>query len=217
MATKNTKKTQKTKTASPALGLSLLFIGAIIIVTGLSFIVKNVSAPEKSDRPSFEKEYTLIEPETNIFVTKTAAEIEKIFAHGTGIVFLGFPECAWCQAYVPMLNDLARSYGIEEISYYNIRADRENNTEFYQKLITKLGDRLQYDNAGDPRIYVPNAAFIIDGEIIGNDYETSKDTLGYKKPEEYWTDERVAAWQDRLRPLFEQLKATGGCVTTCNE
>ena len=45
--------------------------------------------------------------------------IVKILEHGTGVVYLGFPECPWCQAYVPMLNEVADIEGLEKIYYFN--------------------------------------------------------------------------------------------------
>ena len=217
MVRKSVRKTQGGgKSRSSLFGL-LAVIGVAATIIVLLLTVK--TTPSKTNAERFAEEYRYLEPnETNLFVYKTAAEVKRIFEHGTGVVFLGFPECDWCQAYAPMLNGLARAYEVEEISYYNIRDDRENDTEFYRWLVEKLDGHLQYDNAGNPRIYVPNVAFVVDGEIIGNDYETSKDTLGYKTPEDYWSSvERVEAWSDRMRPLFEQIRASEGCATTCNK
>ena len=47
-------------------------------------------------------------------------EIIKIMKNGTGVVYLGFPECPWCQSYVKMLNEVAKDVGIEKIYYYNV-------------------------------------------------------------------------------------------------
>ena len=153
----------------------------------------------------------------NLYTYKNTTEIKQILEHGTGLVFLGFPSCPWCQAYAPMLDKLAKEYGLEEIYYYDIAEDRANNTEFYQSLVALLGDYLQYDNVGAKRIYVPNATFVINGEIIANDWETSKDTLGLDSPEEYWTEDRLSAWQTKLRPSFERLRDAAGCASTCNQ
>lgn len=153
----------------------------------------------------------------NLYTYKTATEIKQILEHGTGLVFLGFPSCPWCQAYAPMLDKLAKEYGLKEIYYYDIAEDRASNTEFYQSLVSLLGNYLQYDNVGTKRIYVPNATFVVNGEIIANDWETSKDTLGLATPEEYWTEERLSAWQTKLRPHFERLRDAAGCASSCNQ
>jgi len=44
------------------------------------------------------------------------------------------------------------------------------------------------------------------GRIIARDFETSKETLGYDTPQEYWNDERVNALKERLRAGIGILK-----------
>ena len=39
----------------------------------------------------------------------TVDEIIDVLDGGSGIVLLGFPECQWCNAYVPYLKDVAKS------------------------------------------------------------------------------------------------------------
>ena len=52
----------------------------------------------KTDNEKFSDEYGITTD--NVFVYRTQDEILKILQHGTGIVYLGFPECPWCKAYV---------------------------------------------------------------------------------------------------------------------
>ena len=72
-----------------------------------------------SDSKKFTEEYTKV-PKYNVFVYRDSSEIIKILEHGTGVVYLGFPECPWCQAYVKYLNEVAKEVGIDKIYYYNI-------------------------------------------------------------------------------------------------
>ncbi|MBR2586925.1 hypothetical protein IKE71_00930 [Candidatus Saccharibacteria bacterium] len=200
----------------PAFGIIILVVCAILLALLLPFTIKKIIDYTATDAMRFSDEYSTVEVD-NVFEYKTGEEISNILEHGTGVVFLGFPSCPWCQAYAKMLNDLAKEKGIEKIYYYNVHDDREKNTDFYKKLVGILGDYLQYNNTGEKRIYVPNATFVIDGEIVGNDWETSKDTLGLEKPEEYWTEERVAAWKEKVGAMMEKLVEKTGCKTTCNE
>lgn len=200
----------------PAFGVILIVVCAIIAAVLLPFAVKMLIKSVESDAMRFSSEYSSVEID-NVFQYKTATEIENVLEHGTGAVFLGFPSCPWCQSYAKMLNQLAKEKGLKEIYYYNIHDDRENNTATYQKLVQLLGDHLQYSNTGEKRIYVPNLTFVVDGKIIGNDYETSKDTLGLQDPSAYWTTERAAAWKERVGALIDELVKQTGCVTTCNE
>ena len=200
----------------PAFGVIILIVCAIIVAVLLPFAVSRIAKMTESDAARFAGEYSLVESD-NVFKYKSAEETEKILEHGTGVVFLGFPSCPWCQTYAKMLNDLAKEKGLKEIYYYNIATARENNTETYQKFVQILSDYLQYDNVGEKRIYVPNTTFVVDGEIVGNDWETSKDTLGLEKPEEYWTEERVAAWKEKVSLFFDRVLEKQGCTTACNE
>lgn len=221
-ATKAPSKSPRAKVSSkvepyhPIFGVVLLIVCSIMASVLLVAATKNIIQVFYKDSDYFAGEYTKVGTE-NVFKYKNAEETINILEHGTGVVFMGFPSCPWCQAYAPMLNNLAKENGITEISYFNIEKDRENNTENYQKIVSILSDRLQYDKDGNRRVYVPEVVFVIDGEIIGNDHETSKDTLGLDNPEEYWTDEYVEAWKERVGALMAKVKAAEGCTTSCNE
>lgn len=167
---------------------------------------------KENDNIKFSKEYNSVTKE-NIFVYKTKEEILNILEHGTGIVYFGYPECPWCMAYVPLLNEIAMNEGIEKIYYYNIKEDRKNNTEFYQKVVNILNDYLDYDQEGKKRIFVPNVTFVKNGEIIFNDNETSLISGG--TPSEYWTDEKKNLFNEKLRSNINIL--LDDVCTSCNE
>ena len=154
----------------------------------------------------FALEYPMVGSD-NVFVYRNAEETANILANGTGIVFMGFKECSWCQAYAVFLNDVALEMGIETIFYCDIREDRENNTESYQRIVSILAGHLQYDDEGRPRVYVPDLTIVNGGHIMFRDYETSKDTLGYRTPAEYWNEERVNSLKDRLRAGFRNFNS----------
>ncbi|MDD5979508.1 MAG: hypothetical protein PUC23_00155 [bacterium] len=169
-----------------------LIILVILIGLGLYFFLNK----EESDNKKFAEEYGI--EEDNVFVYRTGDEIVKILENGTGIVYLGFPECPWCCAYVKYLNEVAKDEGIEKIYYYNILEDRKNNTETYKKIVSLLSDYLLYDEEGNERVFVPDVTFILNGEIIGHDNETSVITEDIT-PEEYWTSSKVDRLKEKLR------------------
>ena len=169
---------------------------------------------KKTDSEKFAKEYPSV-TEYNYFVYRDSKEIIKILENGTGVVYLGFPECPWCQAYVPILNEVADIEGLEKIYYYNILEARKDNTEDYQKMVEILSDYLQYDDEGNKRIYVPAVIFVSKGEIVGFDDETSYDTKGYDNPEDYWTEEEVSDLKKRLTENMS--KVLDNRCTECNE
>ncbi|MBQ6130091.1 hypothetical protein IJI72_00095 [Candidatus Saccharibacteria bacterium] len=187
----------------PAIGVVLLFIAAIIFSFLLGGLI--LEFPDKTsknpDAPRFAKEYTSVE-KSNVFHYLSAEKTVKLLESGTGVVFLGYPECPWCQAYAPMLNEVAKAYDVK-VYYYNTYDDWQNNTPEYQKITELLGDYLQFDNVGNRHLYVPNVAFVVDGQIVANDWETSKDTLDAETPEAYWTEERIATWTKKMQTNFK--------------
>ncbi|MBQ3464508.1 hypothetical protein IJH27_01590 [Candidatus Saccharibacteria bacterium] len=188
-------------------GLIVILVGVITIlalITGLTLALCGRDIYH-SDAKRFSSLYAAVEKD-NIFVFKSGKETVNILKSGTGVVFLGFPSCPWCQAYAPMLNALAKEYGLDAIYYHDTYDDWKNNTVVYQELTTLLSDYLQYDNVGEKHLYVPDVVFVIDGKIIGNDWETSKDTLGLETPEAYWTEERVEAWRKKVSKFFAEIK-----------
>jgi len=189
----------------------LAIILAVVLILGVGiggyFGLKD-KEPKKEekiqDNVKFAKEYTQIS-EDNLFVYRTIDEIIKILKNGTGIVYLGFPECPWCQAYVPYLNEIAKENKITKIYYKNILQERKDNTEEYQEIMELLGEYVEYDDEGNKRIYAPTIIFVKDGKIIGMDSETAKDTKGAKDPKEYWTEKRVNALKKRLNDYASQV------------
>ena len=163
-----------------------------------------------TDAERFSREYPLI-GEDNVFVYRSAAQIVNILANGTGVVFMGFKECPWCQQYAVFLHDAAQEIGLERIFYCDIRDDRNRNTENYRKIVDILSEHLQYDDEGNPRVYVPDVTIMSSGKIIGRDYETSKDTLGFTSPVEYWNGERALALKNKLANDMHKIVHPCGC------
>ena len=172
----------------------------------------NNSKPiEKTDAEKFASEYTLV-TEENVFVYKDIDEILDVLENGTGVVYFGFPECPWCQSYVVMLNEVAKEVKLDKIYYFNIKEDRENNTEKYQKIVNLLKGYLFKDNEGNDRVMVPDITFVKDGKIIGHNNETSNLS---GDPNEYWTAEKKLELKTELTKLINEVNEK--ICTSCNE
>ena len=197
----------------------IIIVSAIIIIGGgilLYFVLNNKN--NENDNVRFAKEYADSQVgEDNVFVYKNIDEIINILKYGTGVVYLGFPECPWCQAYVKYLNETAKDANIEKIYYFNILEDRKNNTEKYQEIVSILGDNLQRDDEGNLKVFVPNVSFVVNGKIIGNDYETSLDTKGFEKPSDYWTEEEVSELENTLSGYMKEVYKVLYSCTDCNK
>lgn len=197
-------------------GLIIGLVAIIVILIGVVVFLlvrdnneENVETTP-TDAEKFAEEYPSM-PDDNVFTYATVDEIIDVLDGGSGIVYLGFPECQWCNAYVPYLNDVAKSVGVNEILYYNIREDRSNNSENYQKIVELLDGYLTDDEEGNPRIYVPAVIFVNNGTIVGFDDETSLDTGGFTNPDDYWTEEEVSDLKSRLTSYMQSCTVCTDC------
>ena len=192
-----------------------LMIGGIIVavlILSIVFIWIFKVGKKETDSEKFAKEYTQITSE-NPFVYRNIEEIINILEKGTGIVYLGFPVCKWCQRYVKYLTEAANENSVTKIFYYNIQKDRQNNTEEYQKIVSILENYLTNDEEGNKRIYVPSVIALNKGEIVGFDDETASDTHGFSEPDEYWTEEEVKDLKEKLEQMI--LDSESNICTSC--
>lgn len=166
--------------------------------------------PEITDASKFADEYTEL-TDDNVFVYASVDEIIDTLENGNGVVYLGFPECQWCQRYVVYLNDVAKENNVDKILYYNIREDRNNNSDNYLKIVDLLKDYLQDDEDGKPRIYVPAIIFMNNGKIVGFDDETSLDTKGCSNADEYWTEDEIKDLKERLNEYIQKANVCIDC------
>ena len=186
-------------------------IAVLILIISLSFLFKK---DKMSDAERFAKEYDFTV--NNVFVYRNLDEINKILENGTGVVYLGFPECPWCKGYIPYLNEVAINEHLDKIYYFNILNDRKNNTSGYKKTVELLNDYLKYDNEGNKRIYVPAVIAVNNGKIVGFDDESSFDTKGYETPEEYWKNEDLDGLKKRLSDMIK-ASFPSYCTSGCNK
>lgn len=201
----------------------IIIISAIVVALLVALTVfqkSNPSSTAETDSKKFAKEYGWVDEKgktiDNVFVYRTPEEIIKILKNGTGIVYLGFPECPWCRQYVVYLNEVAKENNVEKINYLNILDERKNNTDAYKEIVSILSDYLQYDEDGNKRIYVPAVIAVKDGKIIGFDDETSYDTKGYENPQDYWENEDLDALKEKLACMMRDCEKNV-CTSSCNK
>ena len=191
--------------------VSVIILFMIGVVSLVLFLKKDKKTA--SDMEKFSAEYHEV-AKNNVFVYRNIDEIINILEKGIGIVYLGFPECKWCQRYTKYLNEVAMDMGISKIYYYNIREDRKLNTENYQKIVSILENYLQNDEEGNKRIYVPSVIALKKGEIVGFDDETAWDTKEFETPDEYWNTDEVKDLKEKLEKMIAD---TGSNICTeCN-
>ncbi len=174
----------------------ILLLGIFLIVAVMCAYIKVQNKYEiiNEDAIKFKEEYESLNSEgykkveiseNNQIKYSDYEEIVEILENGTGVIYLGFPECPWCRNAVPVLLDAASETGVETIYYYNALSIRdkkhlddegnivvdEEGTEEYKKLVELLYDHLDsYDGLNDDtikRIYFPTVIFVKDGKVIG--------------------------------------------------
>lgn len=188
--------------------ITLGFLSLILIIVAPIIIFEKFNHEEKTltDAKKFAKEYKILDEE-NIFKYSNSNEIIKILESKTGIIFLGYPECEWCQAYASILNEAAKEENINQIYYFNIKEDRNKNTKNYEKIISLLKDYLLYDDEEKIRLYVPDVTIVKNGNIIGHNNEGALITKQDGTPNEYWTQERKENLKSTLKLYFKQLNS----------
>lgn len=134
--------------------------------------------------------------EKNKIKYSTYEEIINVINEGSGIIYLGFPECPWCRTAIPVLFDVVNDNNIDTIYYLNIKDDRDsyvvedgkvqyaldNNgneikgSEGYLNLLKELDEYLtdytitkdgKTYEVGEKRIYAPSVIFVKDGNVLG--------------------------------------------------
>lgn len=223
----------------------ILIISAIFVIA-LVFTIycitnKDVSQiNKKTDATKFKEEYeknnglvyegTEIKytnvklDDNNVFVYKTEDEIVDILENGTGIIYFGFPMCPWCRALVPIIDEVAKEYSIDEVNYLNIMDIRDtyevndkkavlktSGSKAYYKIVNILDDYLtKYyitDEAGKEyntkvkRLYAPTVVVVKNGEVVSFHEGTIK---GHEKFTDL-TNEQAKALKEELGDKFIKM------------
>ena len=162
------------------------------------------STAPTTDAAKFASEYTHT-PKDNRFVYATSEQILEVFEQGSGIVFLGFPECPWCQRLAPIVTTAAIDEGLDKVYYFNIRTARTENDATYQKIVEHLKPHLQTDDQGNPRVTVPDVTVLKNGAIVGR-FEMESSSENENTPDTYWTDARRERAVTQLRGLIQKTR-----------
>lgn len=107
---------------------SVFFISIVLLFTIFVYF-------QQPDNIKFKNEYEknsdiygeLIIPEENPMKYINVKEAVSLLQSGTGIIYIGFPECPYCRQVVPFLIQAAERANVEEIYYLNIT---KYNNEF---------------------------------------------------------------------------------------
>lgn len=187
----------------------------VVMAVSLAFIVlcgwyiwshsQMTEPPRPSDAARFKDAYSRVAND-NCFVFASVSEVLEKFESGSGLIFLGFQQCPWCQQLVPLVDDAAKAEGLDKIYYLDIRHARETNDDTYKKLVEKLKPHLRTDQNGQPRVYVPDVTALKDGHVVGHFLQETTVDGEKVTPDTYWTEERRARAIEQLRQMIRAMR-----------
>lgn len=91
--------------------------------------------------------------------------LNKLSSKNDSIIYICIDGNKLCTKYGLLIDEVAKTYNIDTIYYYDIKEDRENNNGTYQKIITKLSNYVLTDDLGRQNLYSPTLLFIKKGEV----------------------------------------------------
>ncbi len=209
----------------------LTFLCSVLLLSGCSNQTSSTSSTANS---STSEEVVLTEiydnlPDENQFDLMEKDDLKTFIEHGTGILYFSFPECPWCQAYIPMLNEMLEENEMRAY-YYNIHIDKDEDRDFYDEVTELLiehnksddEDVVLYGNDGKALIYMPLVLFIENGEIKSWNGESNTNDSDEILPKDYWTEERVSNLKSVLDTSIKENKKAQeendakGCDNGCS-
>ena len=188
--------------------LVALVVGVIAIVICGWYIwsrSQTPPSPQPSDAARFKAAYSRVAND-NRFVFASADEVLEKFESGSGLIFLGFQQCPWCQQLAPLVDDAAKAEGLDKIYYLDIRHARETNDATYKKLVEKLKPHLRTDENGQPRVYVPDVTALKDGRVVGHFLQETTVDGEKATADTYWTKELRARAVEQLRKMIRAMR-----------
>ncbi|MBQ1826615.1 MAG: lipoprotein, partial [Erysipelotrichaceae bacterium] len=139
---------------------TVLILLALLLLAGCSTKKYKYDQPET---PSCDMSgYDL---QTDVFHQLTLQQLyDAIDAKKTMIVLLSHITCPWCQALVPVVDEVAKG---RELGIYYIDADREFlNDERLLKMCQEIENKTAIDEEGNPCLYLPSILYIRKGILI---------------------------------------------------
>ena len=182
----------------------------VLIIAIIILIIIFNNKDNNNDASKFSNEYTNV-PINNKFIYVDAKEAVDILQNKTGILFMGFSDCLWCQDYAKYLNEVIMDTTISEIYYLDIYNDRKKDSKEYKEIIKILNNNLSYDDMGNHQILVPSTTFVLNGMVINYDDETSYVSSDMNSKKDYWTDDKVRQFKDKIGSYTNDLINNGVC------
>ena len=181
--------------------LGILMIIAFIYLGTKDYEEKTVVL---KDNEIMHNNFNLVPLDNNYKILKNT-EVPKFINNNTGVILFCMKESKWCNYYAYLVHEASKELSIETVYYFDILTDRQENSYYYQKVITATKDYLPKNDLGDYIVNVPDIYIIKNGIILGHNNETSW-TYGNVTPDEYWTLEKQEEFINALKETFSKLE-----------
>ena len=113
--------------------LVVLLLLTFLLITGCSSVeVTKVDDDINTDALKFSKEYPLVS-EDNVFEYYTYDNLIDKIENGTGVIFLAYPTCKYCDLTASLLDGISKEKEIKLIQ----ESLKENNLEIAEKIIIR--------------------------------------------------------------------------------
>ncbi len=224
------------------IGIILLMLAFMVYIGIITFQDKKEEITGSTDAILFKNEYESLNNVVRDKDGKTIKEISiandnpvdilteeetiSLLENGTGIIYLGFPDCPWCRSMLPILLRTLNNVNIDKLYYLNIGSIRdtlvldENNkvevkeegTPGYSKILELMDEVLEpyYLTTSDgkkidtkeKRLYAPTVVAVKEGKIV----EIHVGTVdGQKDPYEDLTQEQQEELSDTFMKLIRNV------------
>ncbi|MBQ4251679.1 MAG: hypothetical protein II704_01395 [Erysipelotrichaceae bacterium] len=142
----------------------MLGLLALLLIGGCSRI-HTVDYPQPEGKRADMTAYGLFSEHFHEFSYQQAVELLE--RKGTYIVYIGYPDCNFCQALVPFIDKTCEE---KKMDIYYINAypqEGEIDTENRDKLVEYLKGINSPDPDGNPTLWAPSIIYVQLGQVIG--------------------------------------------------
>lgn len=179
--------------------LFVIFIALFIYFGTLENTTKKTSNSDK-----FKNEYKEVN-EDNVFVYLNAAETLDYIKKDNILILFGMKNNSFVGNYANILNEVAKTVGIEKIYYYDLTEDRKIKNGTYQSIVNYLKDYAVSLDDGSKNIYAPSLLVKNDGIIT---YFDDEDAIvhGETNANDYFDNYRTNLKKITLKSVLEDYK-----------
>lgn len=128
--------------------------------------------------------------------------LNKLTSKNDSIIYVCVDGNTLCTKYGLLIDEVAKSFSIDTIYYYDIKEDRESNNGTYQKIMSKLKDYAFTDDLGKQNLYAPTLIFIKNGLVYEFDDSLSINR-GEINVDKIWNDNMIQTKKNYLNQIME--------------